>query len=787
LIVVVPAVGAVVLEGAAPQAVQASAPRSYEQVVTDATTTDDGIFKVHRLGSRLFYEIPQAELGKDFLWNTQIKKASDNAWYGKQVGSRVVRWIRKGDQIWLLDINYSRVADASTPIAPAVDAATYPVVISVFPAAAYSSASDPVIDVTPLFMTDVPRFSPRVRIGARALDPARSIIEKAVSFPTNINVEVTQTFLTGTDPVVSSTVLTHHSMLKLPEQPMMPRMFDERVGYFSQGVLDFGTDEPRAVRKRLITRWRLEKRDPSAAISEPVRPIVYYIDPATPTRWVPYIKQGVEDWQPAFEAAGFKNAIVARDAPADDPDWSPEDARYSVIRWLPTTDGGAGGPHVHDPRTGEILEADIQFSHNAQLGWLNHFLKIGPLDPRAGTLPLADDLTGRSLRWTASHEVGHTLGLRHNMKAGSGYTIAQIRDAVWVKEMGHTPTVMDYSRYNYVAQPEDGIDPRDLVARIGPYDTWAIVWGYKPIPDARTPDAELAALESWTRELDQKPYLRFLPENDGADPGNATWGVGNADPVTASRLGLKNLARVSDVLLPAIATLVGERRALLEEMHGFMLRHWSQQMTAVVLVVGGVATELRPLAEGGPRFAVAARGKQAEAVQFLLQHAFQLPKELIRPEILRQFDHTVVVERARTAQLAIMAELLQSRRLDRLAEQAALDGPNAYAPVQFLGDLRKGLWSELGTPGTSIDIYRRNVQRSYLDTIDDRLNGAVEPGAEVRALLRGELHALAPEIEAALPRVTDEAARRHLQDCRDLIARILHPRPTGRAGTGGSR
>jgi hypothetical protein len=370
------------------------------------------------------------------------------------------------------------------------------------------------------------------------------------------------------------------------------------------------------------------------------------------------------------------------------------------------------------------------------------------------------------------------------MKAGSGYTIAQIRDRAWVKVMGHTPTVMDYSRYNYVAQPEDQIDPEDLVARIGPYDKWVIGWGYRPIPGARTPDDERPTLDSWTRELDQKPYLRFLPQNDGADPGNATWGVGNADAVTASRLGLKNLARVSEVLLPAMVTQVGERRALLEEMHDFMLRYWTQQMTAVVLVVGGVATELRPLAEGGPRFAVVSRDRQEEAVKFLLQHAFQLPKELIRPEILRQFDHTVVVERARTAQLAIMAELLQNRRLDRMAEQAALGGAGAYTPVQFLGDLRKGVWSELDTPAVAIDIYRRNVHRSYLDTIDERLNGTVRLSAEVRALLGGELRALDRQLETALPRVTDEASRRHLQDARIQIGRILDPGSTGpRAGS----
>jgi hypothetical protein len=803
-------------QGRGGRGTQPPQPRPYDQVITKAARTDDGIFKIHRIGESLYYEIPKAQLGKDFLWNTQIKKTVIGAGYGGQnAGSRVVRWVPKGDRVLLLNIDFSVVADTTTPIAMAVDDANYPTIIRAFNVAAYAPSGDPVIDVTSLFMTDVPEFSVRGRIGGRGYDANRSFLEKAVSFPENVNVEVTQTFTGGPEPAAgggrgerggaargmrgsSGTVLTHHSMVKLPEKPMMPRLFDERVGYFTQGLTDYGTDEHRSVPKRYIARYRLEKKDPNAEVSEPVKPIVYYVDPATPKKWVPFVKKGIEDWQVAFEMAGFKNAIVAREAPANDPDWSPEDARYSVIRWLPSTTENASGPHIHDPRTGEILEADIQYYHNVQnlaKNW--YFIQVGPLDPRAKQLPLPDDLMGELMRYVVAHEVGHTLGFQHNMKASSTYTIAQVRDRNWVKQNGHTPTLMDYSRFNYVAQPEDNIDPADLIPKIGPYDKWATMWGYKPIPGAKTPDEEKPTLDKWAREQDEKAFLRFSTEgNGGADPGDQTEAVGDSDAVAATRLGLKNLARISEMLMPATSTKIGDPWNELEEVYGRMVSQWQTEMNHVVRVVGSFNSQQKHIGQEGVRFVSVPKEKQVEAVQFILQNAFQTPMFMIRPEILRRIQVTGIVDRIRTAQNSIMNNLLQSARIDRMVEQAAIDGPMAYTPIQFLTELRKGVWAEVAKPGTAIDIYRRNLQRSYLGTIDDRLNGNTEPSDEVRALLRGELRAVDVEIQNGMAG-TDAVTRRHLQDSRDQISTILDPRAmrtrtpdpaaAGRGGRGGLR
>lgn len=784
-------------------------PQPYDRVITKDAKSKDGIFKVHQVKDRHFFEIPKKMLDKELLWVSQISRTTLGVGNGGDpLGNRVVRWEKVDNKIHLRAINYRFTAGANERVSLAVQAANNDTILMTFNIAAFGPDDAPVIDVGRLFTTDVFEISARQRLGATALDPSRTYIEKISAFPENINVVATHTYTRTPSPAGagsllapqgmspgSATVVMHHSMVKLPDNPMMPRYFDPRVGYFSLQQTDFGTNEHEAVNKRLILRWRLEKKDPTAELSEPVKPIVYYIDRATPKQWIEATKRGVEKWQKAFEAAGFKNAIIAKVAPSkeEDPDFDPSDARYSVIRWLASTTENARGPNVHDPRTGEILESDIEMYHNILNLLKNwYFVQVAPLDPRAQKLPFSDELMADLVEYVVAHEVGHTLGFQHNMKSSSTYSIENIRDREWVKKMGHTPSLMDYSRYNYVAQPEDKIDVADLIPGIGPYDIWATRWGYKPIPSAKTPDEEKSVLDAWAREQDSTPWYRFSTAGTmGSDPGDITEAVGDSDAVRATALGLKNLERVSKLLLSATTTRAGEPYDELAEVYGRMLGQWTLEMNHVTAIVGGFDSQQKHIGQEGVRFTPVSKSRQTEAVKFLLDNAFITPSWMVDKEILRRIEPMGVLGRIRNAQNNVLNNLLANSKFARLVEQRVIDGNTSYAPAEFVSDVRKGVWKELDASRVVVDEYRRNLQRAYLDIVNQKLNpGPAQSPTTVQALLaaatnitsgdergvyRAELRALNASLGAALARTTDRATRAHIEASRDQISKILNP------------
>ena len=807
-------------------AAQAPRPQPYERVITKDAKSKSGLFTVHQVGERFYYEIPKSELDKQYLWNTQIAKTTVGVGYGGgQLTNRVVAWELRNDRVYLRDINFSVTAKPDTPIAEAVEDSNNATIIMSFNVAAYHNG-DPVIDVSRLFNTDVPEISARQHLGATGFDASRSYIDHISPYPENIEAEATITYTRngnasaaaggrggglggGTMRGNSATIVLHHSMVRLPEKPMTPRLFDERVGYFTTAQMDYSVDDYRGRTVRYIARWRLEKKDPSAAISEPVKPIVYYIDSATPKKWAPWLKKGVEDWNEAFAAAGFKNAIIAKDAPTpqEDPTWSPEDVRHSVIRWLPSTVENASGPHISDPRTGEILNADIQFYNNVMnlaRDW--YFVQVGPLDPRAQKLPLPDDLMGRLLEYVVCHEVGHTLGFQHNMKASSMYPADKIRDRDWVHKMGHTPSIMDYSRFNYVAQPEDKIAVDDLIPRIGPYDVWATKWGYTPIA-AATPQEEKPTLDKWAREQDQTPWLRFSTANSmGSDPGEETEAVGDADAVKSTAMGMKNLQRVAKMLMPATAWKEGETYDDLSELYGRMLSQWQLEMNHVAQVVGGFNSQEKVVGQEGRVFTLVPKIRQEEAVKFLVDNAFTTPLWMADPEILRRIEPIGVLQRIAGAQKSVLNTLFNDQRFARLIEQQTVDGPGAYTAADLLATVRKGVWKELENPQVKIDAYRRDLQNSYLDLVNTKLNGTVgaaggrggggfggRPAPPVsedeKPFFRAELRSLNSSINSAIAKTTDHDTRAHLEGAKDQIARILDPKflPPAPAASAGGR
>lgn len=779
--------------------------KKYSEVITKGAVTDDGLFKVHTIKEKVFFEIPFKEFGKELLLVTSQAKTQDGLGYGGDaVARRVVTWSRMYDKIFLKGMEYGAIAGEDLPISYSVQKATNPTILMAFDIKAFNDDSTAaVVEVTDMFTSDVAELGfskgTRDRLKIKKVDSKRSYLEFSHSYPTNIETEATVTYDAGSPPgdnsLSSITMTFHHSMVLLPENPMMPRLEDARVGFFSTTRYDYGYDSHKAEERKYIARWRLEPKDAAAMrrgeLVEPVKPIIFYIDRGVPEKWKSYLKQGVDDWQAAFEKAGFKNAIMGKYAPTvkEDPEWTGEDARYATIRWLPSNVQNAYGPHISDPRTGEILDADIGFFHNVMnlaRDW--YFVQAGNVDPRAQKLPLPDDLMGELLRYIAAHEVGHSLGFPHNHKSTSSYPVDSLRSKTFTEQYGTEASIMDYGRFNYIAQKGDGARTIPLV---GPYDKFAAEWGYRPILDAKTPDDEKAALNKIAARQETEPYLRF-GTGDRNDPTVQTEDLGD-DPVKAAGYGMKNLVGVLDNLIAA-TTEEGKDYSTLEEMYGQVFSQRNRELGHVASYVGGVVRTERVAGQKGVVHTPVSRAKQKEAMAYLKKEGFRTPAEYIRPDIEALTEPTGMLNRVGAAHRNLLNILLNNDRMDRLINVDALSGKTrAYTLAEMLTDLRDAVWTELGSAKVAPDVYRRNLQRTYLDAIDSKINQGPPPSrpanfpagrtwtpptrvpGEARALLILELNDLDRAIGRAVPKVANRETRAHLEESRMKIKSILEP------------
>ena len=806
-------------------------PKPYASVITDKAITRRGMITTHKLEDKFFFEIADSTLGRDILVVSRIAKSgaevrAAQGYAGDQIGSAVIRF-EKGpnNRIFMRKVSYRTYGpDSTTAMYQSLKNSNIQAIAASFNIAAYTTdKKGSVIDITDYLNSDNDIFyfgssmaKTRFRLGSQQSD--RSYILNLRSYPTNVEISTVKTYSLaaaanpfgasapsmsggGGAPAGSSTVELNTSLVILPKVPMKPRYFDPRVGYFAVGYTDFDLN-PQGVKEiELVKRWRLEPKPQDLAkykrgeLVEPQKQIVLYIDPATPKKWVPYLIAGVNDWAKAFEKAGFKNAIVAKLAPtaAQDSTWSLDDARHSAIVYKPSEIANASGPSIADPRSGEIMESHINWFHNVMKlvhDW--YMIQTAAVDPRARKMTFSDELMGDLIRFVSSHEVGHTLGLRHNYGSSSTVPTAYLRDKKWVEEHGHTPSIMDYARFNYVAQPEDKITAKGLYPRIGDYDKWAIEWGYKYFPDTKTGGADVPELNKMTIESAKNRRLWFGTESNADDPHSQNEDLSD-NAMQASTYGIKNL-KIILTNLPAWTKETNEGYENLSNMYGQLTTQFGRYMGHVAKNIGGIYENPKTVEQTGSVYERTPAATQKEAMTFLDQQLFKTPIWLVNKPILDNINENGL-EVIGKLQNTTLTRLVSTNTLTKLISAEATDGDGAYKITDLFSDLNGAIFTELKTNQT-IDVYRRNLQKIYVDklisvvkpaasssgiTIVSGRGGVMTQGgisasqSDVLSVVKGQLKELDTLIKSSANAATG-LSKYHLQDLADRIDNALNPK-----------
>ena len=764
----------------------------YVDYVNKNTKTDKGLFSVHELNNKFYYEIPDTLLNKDLLLVTRLKDipAGLGGGYvnaGTKINTQVVVWEKFKTKILLKVKSYAAIAKDSLPIYKSVKSNNLEPIIYAFDAKLKNPDSTAtLIEVTKFLSTDVKAISGlptslRKRYKVKRLDASRSFINSIKSYPKNI--EVVQDFTFDADAPPSNkttntiTIRVNQSMIMLPEQPMIPRLFDKRVGYFTVNTIDYNSEALKADAKSYIRRWRLEPKDLEAynrgELVEPLKPIVYYLDPATPKKLRKYIKQGVDDWQKVFETAGFKNAIMAKYPPTkkEDPEFSMEDIRYSSIRYVASTTRNAVGPSVSDPRSGEIIESDIIWYHNHLRSYRNRYLlETGAANPSARTLDTPEEEIGEMMRMVISHEIGHALGLPHNMAASYAYPVDSLRSGEFTQKNGIAATIMDYARYNYVAQPGD--KNIRFIRQLGPYDHYSINWGYRVIPNIKKPSDETKTLDKWISDKGNDPVYKFgIQRRRGFDPESQTEGIGN-NQVKASTYGVNNLKIVAKNLKSWTSDQTNNYDDL-SELHKELLGVFNRYSGHVTGIIGGVIENNKKPEQEGYIYKNSSKLAQKDAMKWLQNNVFNNVEWLISNEIIKNINPSGHTESILKIQNRQLYSLLNTQRLKRMMD-AEITEKDFYSTINMFKDLRNGIFSEL-EKAANVSIFRRNIQKSFIERMSVLIHNDEIKNFDLFSVIRGELIVLKKQLTNVNNKNINLITKYHYDDCLSRIQKILNP------------